>query len=43
MEENMKKVNDENLKQIAGGANASTPDPKFKFKAIVRSGSFCID
>ena len=37
MEENMKKVNDENLKQIAGGANASTPDPKFKFKAIVRS------
>ena len=37
MDENMKKVNDEHLKQIAGGANSSTPAPKFKFKEHVRS------
>ena len=37
MDENMKIINDENLEQVAGGANSSTPAPKFKFKAHVRS------
>ena len=37
MDENMKKINDEHLNQIAGGANSSTPAPKFKFKDHVRS------
>ena len=37
MEENMNKINEENLKEVAGGAIASTPAPKFKFKERVRS------
>ena len=37
MDEKLTKVNDEHLKQIAGGANSSTPAPKFKFKDRVRS------
>ena len=37
MDENLEKISDDNLKQIAGGANSSTPAPKFRFKERVRS------
>ena len=37
MDENLKKISEEHLEQVAGGANSSTVAPKYKFKSYVKS------